>query len=197
MSAAPHPSDIGYAGLKMSADEFLALGETHERYELIDGLVVMSPSPSVRHKETLAEIIHQLKTYAGRTKAIRVLPETDVRFRADKVYRPDISVYAADALPPEVDRLTLPPALIVEVLSPGTKPLDLLTKRDDYDDAGVQEYWVADPATGDVRCWQRQTGPAGHSRLCELPPEGDTVTSSAFPGLVLDLRPLRKIAGVS
>lgn len=99
MSAAPHPSDFGYAGLTMSADEFLALGETQERYELIDGVVVMSPSPTVRHNEILAEIIHQLKAYAGRTRAIRVLPETDVCFRGDKVYRPDISVYAADALP--------------------------------------------------------------------------------------------------
>lgn len=198
MSAVPsYPSDVGYAGLKMTADEFLALGETSERYELIEGVVVMSPSPTARHNVMLLEIALQLRRYGDETGEITVVPETDVRFMADKVYRPDISVYAAEAVPSLSGRLSLPPALIIEVLSPGTKSLDLLTKRDDYDAAGVLEYWAADPATGDVRCWQRQTGAAGHSRLCEIPPEGDTVTSTAFAGLVLDLRPLRKIAGTA
>lgn len=194
MSAVPrHPAELGYAGLKMSADEFLALGETAERYELVDGVVVMSPSPTPGHNELLLEIAMQLRTFADRTRSARVFIETDVRFERDKVYCPDISIYRADRLPPKVERLELAPELIVEVLSPGTKALDLITKRDDYDAAGVAEYWAADADSGEVRCWQRQTG-AGGSRLCEIPPQGDTLSSSAFPGLVLDLRPLRAIA---
>ena len=37
------------------------------------------------------------------------------------------------------------PDLVVEILSAGSKPLDLITKRDDYDAFGVGEYWVVDP----------------------------------------------------
>src|SRR5256885_1453627 len=53
MSALPKPlgSDIGYAGLRMTADDYLGLGETQERYELINGVVFMSPSPTPRHSE--------------------------------------------------------------------------------------------------------------------------------------------------
>lgn len=190
MSAAPRfDPELGYVGLKMTADEFLALGETQERYELIDGVVVISPGALPRHNEVLLEIAFQLQAYARQSGDARVFPETDVRFDSGKVYRPDISVYRADRLPARVERLDQPPDLIVEVLSGGSKPLDLITKRDDYDAAGVAEYWAADPNTGDVRCWQRRG-----SRLCETPPEGDTVASTAFPGLILDLRPLREIA---
>lgn len=194
MSAAPRfPPEFGYAGLKMNAEEFLALGETAEQYQLIDGVVVMSPSPAPGHNELLLEIALQLRAYADSTGAARVFIETDVRFKLNKVYCPDISIYRAADLPPKVERLESPPELIVEVLSPGTKALDLITKRDDYEAAGVAEYWAADPDSGVVRCWQRQTG-AGGSRLCEIPPQGDSLSSSAFPGLVLDLRPLQAIA---
>ena len=92
------------------------------------------------------------------------------------------------------ERLTEPPDLIVEVLSPGTKPLDLITKRDDYEAAGVAEYWVVDPAGGDVRCWQRQPARSGTPRLYERPVEPDELPSQAVAGFTLDLRPLRKIA---
>lgn len=195
MSAVPrYPSDIGYAGLKMTAEDFFSLGETAERYELIDGVVVMSPSASARHNEIAAQIVHQLLAHAGSAGAIRVFPETDVKFRGDKVYRPDISVYRRDRLPANVERLTEPPDLIVEVLSPGTKPLDLITKRDDYDAAGVAEYWAVDPATGDVRCWRQQPARSGATRLYEMPVEPDELASQALAGFTLDLRPLRKIA---
>jgi Uma2 family endonuclease len=195
MSAAPRfPPELGYAGLKMTADEFLSLAETPERYQLIDGVVVMSPSASAGHNEIAAEIIYQLKAYAGKSGAIRVFPETDVRFRADKVYCRDVSVYLTSRLPDRPERLDIAPDLVVEVLSPGTKALDLITKRDDYDAAGVREYWAVDPANGDVRVWQQRTG-AGGQRLCEAPPEGETIASTALAGLVLDLRPLRAIAG--
>lgn len=195
-AAARFPPELGYAGLKMTAEEFLALGETAERYELIDGVVIMSPSATPGHNELLLEIAVQLRGYADRTRAARVFIETDVRFRGDKVYCPDISVYRAERLTAKPARLEQPPDLIVEVLSPGTKALDLITKRDDYDAAGVAEYWAVDAAasgTGPLlRCWQRQTG---GGRLCEVPAEGDAFGSSAFAGLELDLRPLRAIAG--
>jgi Uma2 family endonuclease len=178
----------------MTADEFLALGETQERYELIDGVVVMSPSALPNHNEILLEIAGQLRDYIKRGGHARVFPETDVRFSPTKVYCPDISVYRPDRLPAIATRLDVPPDLAIEVLSAGSKLMDLFTKRDEYDQAGVLEYWVVDPTTLRVHCWQRRS--PGDKRLYEMPVEGDTLGSSAFPGLVLDLRPLRAIAGI-
>jgi Uma2 family endonuclease len=190
MSAAPRfPPELGYAGLKMSADEFFALGETQERYELIDGVVVMSPSPLPRHSAIALRIAQQLLGHADRTGSVVVYHEIDVRFGDRKVFRPDISVYRAERLPDQVERLELPPDLVVEVLSEGTKALDLITKLEEYDRGGVKEYWVADPATGTLRCWRRQG-----MQLVEDAVTGDELASSAFPGFALDLRPLRAIA---
>jgi Uma2 family endonuclease len=190
MSAAPrHPSNLGYTGLRMTADEYLALGETQERYELIDGVVVMSPSATGDHNEISAEIIHQLKLFSGQQRCVRILPETDLRISDEKVYRPDISVYRRERLSGRVRYLTEPPDLIVEVLSPATALLDLNRKRDDYARFGVQEYWIVDPESGDIRAWRR----AGEA-FSEAPVEGDALRSWTFADLVLDLKPLRAIA---
>ncbi len=190
MSAAPrYPQDMGFHGLRMTAEEYLALGETPERYELIHGVVVMSPSALPNHNRVLSKILHQLETFAERGGAIQVFPETDVRFLGDTVYRPDVCVFRAERLPGRVERLELAPDLVIEVLSPGTKPVDLITKRDDYERFGVGEYWAVDPTTAAARCWRRQG-----SRLLEIPAEGDTVPSSAIEGFSLDLGPIRAIA---
>lgn len=191
MSAAPrYPRDLGYAGLRMSADEYLALGETQDRYELIDGIVVMmSPSPFASHNEIAAEIVYQLKSFADRSGGVRIFPETDVRFSANTIYKPDISVYRSERLPAKVQRLDLPPDLVVEVLSTGTQALDLITKRDDYERFGVGEYWAVDPKSGDVRCWRRHA-----QRLLEASPTGDALECAVLPGMVLDLARVRALA---
>lgn len=174
--------EIGYHGLCMTAEEYCALGETDDRYELIHGVVCMSPSPVPRHNEVMYRIMAQLSRHAG----LRVFPETDLRLSPATVYRPDICVYKAEALPAEVTRLDLPPSLIVEVLSPKTKPLDLITKRADYERFGVGEYWVVAPAECTVRQWCR--GPTG---FVERVSGESSVRCEALPGLVLDCTALR------
>src|ERR1043165_9746023 len=95
MSAAPkYPRDVGYAGLKMTAEEFFALGETQEILELIDGVVVMSPSPTPRHQLPVVELLKQIFAWQSAHAAARVFPDTDVRLASGKVYRPDLVVYA-------------------------------------------------------------------------------------------------------
>ncbi len=187
MSAVPrYPSDIGYAGLHMTADEYLALGETPDRYELIEGVVVMSPSPTPWHQQLIVELILQLGLARKRLPGLTFFPDTDLRLTAQKVYRPDISVYRPGRLAKVPARLDTPPDLVVEILSPGSKPLDLITKRDDYDKFGVGEYWVLDPADGSVRRWVREG-----TRLQERTTDGDTVESAAISGFVLQLSSLR------
>jgi Uma2 family endonuclease len=187
MSAAPrNPIGLSYAGLRMSADQYLAIGETPDRYELVNGVVLMSPSGTPDHSDVFLEVSHQLQVFARKTGAIHVYAETDVRFAPDTVYRPDLCVYRKQRLPAKPARLTEPPDLIVEVLSPGTKQYDLLTKRDDYDRFGVSEYWAIDPEDGTVRCWVRESG-----RLVPKPVTGDSIASTALPGFALHIDEFR------
>src|SRR3954468_18057762 len=113
MSAPRYPSDLGYNGLRMTADEYLALGETADRYELIDGVVVMSPSPFPDHSEIINEIVFQLVGFERSGGGIRVFADTDVRLTSGKVYRPDIAAYRSDRLQGKVLHLTTPPDLAV------------------------------------------------------------------------------------
>jgi Uma2 family endonuclease len=77
---------------------------------------------------------------------------------------------------------------VIELLSPSTRAFDLTTKRDDYEAFGVQEYWAIDSADARARCYRRD-----QDLLIEVPVRGDTLPSSAMPGLTLDLRPIRAL----
>jgi Uma2 family endonuclease len=173
----------------MTADEYLALGQTQERYELIDGVVVMSPSSAPGHGEIAAQITGQLIAFSERAGIIRVFSEIDVRVSETEVVRPDICAYLTERLPQRPRRFESPPDLIVEILSPGTRAVVLITKRDDYEKFGVAEYWAVEPADGRVRCWQRRG-----VHLVEAVVQGDSLPCEAIPGFVLDLRRLRRLA---
>ncbi len=193
MSAAPrYPHDVGFAGLRMTAEEFFALGETPDRYELIDGVVVMSPSPALRHQVLIRYLLRELEsTAAGRDSLIAM--DTDVRLSGARVYCPDVLIYAPGRFSEVPERLTTPPDLIIEVLSPGSKPLDLITKRDDYDAFGVGEYWAVDPSSVTARVWRRAT--PTDKRMLEAGTEGDVLECAAVPGLRVDWGTVRKAMG--
>jgi len=150
MSTAPRKHSM--AGGRMTADDFYAIGETEERYELVDGVVIMTPSPRPVHREIVQEILAQFRSQQPDR---RTFAEIDVFFGEHHVYRPDLAVYAPGRLPADPDRLASPPDLLIEVVSPSTRTMDLVTKRDDYERFGVGEYWAVDVAADRIRCWRR------------------------------------------
>src|SRR3954462_2523251 len=140
MSVAPrYPRDLGYAGLTMTADEYLALGETEDRYELGHGVVLMSPSPLPIHSLVIMRLQQQILAFADRGRSVALFSDTDVLFDDAIVYRPDLSVYAASRIPAVPRRLDLAPDPVVEVLSPSSRGLDLMSKPKDYEKFGVGE----------------------------------------------------------
>jgi Uma2 family endonuclease len=173
----------------MTAADFFTIGQTAERLELVDGVVLMSPRPTPLHQTMLRLILRQIETYLDEHEGAACFPEVDWELRPDTVYSPDIACYAPGRLGAIPARLTAPPDLVIEILSPGTKAFDLTTKKDDYERCGVAEYWAIDGADARARCYQRQ-GP----RLVETPGAGDHLDSGALPGFSLDLRPLRAAA---
>ncbi len=187
MSAVPRqPIDNGYVGLRMTAGEFLAIGETEERLQLIDGVVVMSPRPTGRHQNSIRLIQQQLERYLLTNPGAIYFVEVDLKLSDRKVYTPDLACYRAGRDVGIPDRLTLPPDLIIEVLSPGNKAFDLTKKKDDYESFGIGEYWAFDPADGRLRVYTRE----GDS-LLERAVRDESVPSAALPDFTLDLRPLR------
>jgi Uma2 family endonuclease len=126
----------------LSADEYLALRDDGFRYQVINGVVVMSPSPTPRHQAVLMAISAQVFGYLNRNPIARVFPDIDVRFGPDLVYRPDLVVIRTERLPKPLQRIDIVPDLIVEILSPGSEAMDQHTKKSDYERFGVREYWI-------------------------------------------------------
>lgn len=137
----------------LTVRDYLALGEDQDsRYELVEGVPVMSPSPMLRHDEAALclamALAPQLPGHLG------VVLDTDVDLELappdepGTVRRPDVLVYArAAAHRVEEEGGVLRAAdvaLAVEIVSPGSRRIDHVLKRSEYQDAGIPHYWIVD-----------------------------------------------------
>ncbi|MFN0136431.1 MAG: Uma2 family endonuclease [Phycisphaerae bacterium] len=183
----------GYAGLRLTADEYFALPDDGNRYELIDGVVSMSPSPLNSHQLILAEVVFQLESYVRPAKLGRVYIEADVRLATrpdgrDLVYRPELHFVRADRLHLVGERTTIVPDIVLEVLSDDSRGRDLITKLGDYREARVGEIWMIDPRN-EVFAFYRLRGDAYE----ELRPVSGKYASAVVPGFELNLDPIRAL----
>lgn len=189
MSAAPQlPLDSPCAGLRMTADEFLALGETDQRLELVDGVVVMSPSPVPLHQRIARLLMRQIEDTLP--PGAQLFHETDVVLAHRLVYCPDIVAYAPGKLRGIPARLDTPPDLAIEILSPENRRKDLVTKREDYEKHGVGEYWIIEPAGVAATILVRQ-GERFVERTLS-PAEADAVVCQSIRGVRVDLGQVRR-----
>jgi Uma2 family endonuclease len=168
----------------VSEAEFRSLPETTQRLELIDGELIVSPSPSYQHQEMLSRIVVALRRWAGaQQRPITIgLAPLDVRFAPGRILQPDAFVLFEQLSAAQEGPIESIPALCVEVLS-SNRAHDRLTKRFAYAAAGVGELWTVEP-TGSVERW---TG-AGLSQSELL---SDRLRSPLLPGFELDLAELR------
>jgi Uma2 family endonuclease len=118
--------------------------------ELINNQLFMSPSPIFEHQNILLDIAFQLRNFlkTGERGTVIVAP-FDVKLDlTGNAVQPDITVILkSNANQIRDGRYSGAPDLIVEILSPGNKDHDLITKKDLYEKFGVKEYWVVDPET--------------------------------------------------
>jgi len=177
-----------YRGLRMSAVEYLSLEDDGNRYELIDGVVCMSPSPSFWHQKIITEIASQIRVFLDQNPLGDVAVEVDVRLRENLVYRPDVVFLSAAKAGRCRDALTETPDLIVEVVSPDSRPFDTKTKRRDYEQAGVGEYWLIDPERESFTFLVLDD-----RTFAEKAQTDSAFESTVLPGLVLDLERIRQM----
>jgi Uma2 family endonuclease len=144
------------------------------RYELVDGTLLVSAAPSLQHQRVLGNL-HLLLRAACPPDLEVFLAPTDYQPTQTRSLQPDLLVVTRDDPGPKA--VTLPLALAVEVLSPSSRSVDLVLKRELYEQSALQAYWVVDPDELTVRAWVLQGG-----RLVEQPV--DLTTSTTLPGPV-------------
>jgi Uma2 family endonuclease len=138
-----------------SRDEVLALPDDGNRYELIDGELLVSPSPRGPHQRAVLALYRRVDPFVRERRiGSTMLAPADLDLRSGQLVQPDLFVvpYRADGREPIEWRDYEIPFLIVEVSSPSTVRHDRTTKRRRFQRSGVAEYWIVDP---DGRTFER------------------------------------------
>ncbi len=127
-------------------EQYAALDDG-QRYEVVNGVLYMTPAPGIPHQDAVGRFLYYLLSYVefpGRGKVL-VAP-CDVELAPNIVVQPDVLV----VLKAHKGRVTKShivgaPDVAIEISSPGTATYDRREKYDLYARAGVQEYWLVDP----------------------------------------------------
>ncbi|MAS36943.1 MAG: hypothetical protein CL610_23265 [Anaerolineaceae bacterium] len=127
-------------GTSLSAEMFRALPESNQIIEHVDGVVIVSPSPTILHQRLVLRTYDLLRQIAPSGEVFTA--PLDV-YLGDDTVQPDVFWVAEGSAchPTDNDRFAGPPELIVEVLST-SEGRDRVIKFDLYEQHGVQEYWL-------------------------------------------------------
>ncbi|MXG90426.1 Uma2 family endonuclease [Nocardioides flavescens] len=135
--------------------DFEALPDDGRRYELLDGAIVVTPSPGFRHQVAIGSLFRLLAD-AAPAHLHACLSPLDTYLPTGDILEPDVLV-----IDPRIvvdDKVRGVPLLAVEVLSPSSRRRDVGDKLTAYRDAGVPSYWVVDPVDPRLRVWALRDG---------------------------------------
>ena len=164
-------------------DEYRALPDDGPRYELIYGELFMMPSPKAIHQFVIGELFAVLRTHAKQARlGVALFAPDDARLSGCSAVQPDIFFFSAarkQSLGP--DFAGGAPDLVVEVLSPSNRRLDLIVKRTLYAASGIPEYWIVDPDKRTISVNVREGAHYADTVFAQGP-----LVSLIFPGIVID-----------
>ncbi|SDL31115.1 Endonuclease, Uma2 family (restriction endonuclease fold) [Lentzea albidocapillata subsp. violacea] len=163
----PHGRPLTWADLEAMPDD-------GHRFELVDGVLVMSPSPRPVHQRVVARLLVALTAVCP--PELEVLPApVDVVLADDTVFIPDLVVGRREQFSKQA--LIGPPVLAVEVLSPRTRHVDLELKRAKFQEVGCENYWVIDYDSPWLRCLHLENG----VYVEQARSEGEEIIELQFP----------------
>jgi Uma2 family endonuclease len=113
------------------------------RYEVVDGVLLVTPAPLTIHQTAAFELAVALRQRCPDDLKVFVAP-TDYRPTPTRSVQPDVLVCRRKDVGPKL--IEKPLLLAVEVLSQSTSLADRVLKRRLYEQAGVASYWIFDPA---------------------------------------------------
>lgn len=177
--AMPAPSQ-----LEWTAEMARALPEDGNRYEVLDGELLVTPPPSQRHQRAMELLYLTLAPYARGSRLMHAhFAPCEIEFSATRSVQPDLFVVRLvnGKMPADVE-LPHELLLVVEGLSPATARYDRRKKRPLFQSEGVPELWIVDIDARVIERW----------RPADERPEVLTETLSwqpldDYPALIIDL----------
>ncbi len=138
-------------GRALTRSDLDSMPDDGHRYELLDGVLVVSPAPRIVHQQVSGKLFRLLHASAVDGTLEVLFAPFDVLLSEDTVIQPDLIVAPRESF---TDRdLPGPPLLAVEVLSPSTRGIDLMLKKERLQRAGCPHYWVVDPDEPSITAW--------------------------------------------
>ena len=181
------------AGIHITPREFdRAWFEEGYRYELVDGVLIVLPSPLENERDPNDELGHLLRSYHDNhpqgSTLDSTLPEHTIR-TGDNRRKADRVVWAGLGRLPKRNEV---PTIVIEFVSEGKRNWlrDYETKRDEYLACGVVEYWIFDRFERTLTVYKRE-GRKPRKRVFR---ENSTYQTDLLPGFELPLKALFKLA---
>ena len=172
--------------VKLTYEDYCA-APADNRYELLDGELIMVPAPNLKHQVVSGKIYTPLSQFIeDQALGTLLYAPCDVLFSDNNVLQPDLLFVSRERehLLRDGQKVQGPPDLVVEILSPSTAERDRGSKLALYSRYGVTEYWVVDPVAETIQIHRLQGGTVVPTRSFG---RGETLLSPLLPGLELHL----------
>jgi len=126
-------------------EEYLEL-DINRLLEFTDGFLEVLPMPTTMHQRILAFLYNALNGWVTAHQLGEVLfAALKVRIRNRKYREPDLLFMRSEHAARVGNQYWERPDLVMEIVSEKNRRHDLETKRDEYGQAGIPEYWIVDP----------------------------------------------------
>jgi Uma2 family endonuclease len=177
------------AGQLLTVDDLDRTPDDGRRYELVDGVLVVSPAPGIPHQEVVSELLVLLRQACPR--GVRAVAGAAVQMALSTELIPDIvAVRFADFGGP---RITRAPLLAVEVQSSSTRVFDRSLKKTLYQDFGIASYWIVVPDLGHPELIAFELRDGRYVEAAHVRDKQAFRTQQPFP---FEVTPARLIAGL-
>jgi Uma2 family endonuclease len=168
------------------------LPDSSDRYEIIDGELLVTKAPHWKHQKTLVKICSLLNIWSEATGLGEVVQAPGIIFSDADNFIPDAVWISHERLAAALDgagHLTISPELIIEVLSAGAENerRDREIKLNLYANQGVLDYWILDWRSQQVEIYRSQSGTLQLVSTLSL---GDHLTSPLLPNFSCEVERL-------
>jgi len=175
----------------LTYEEYRALPEDGNRYEVVGGGLIMTAAPMVDHQHVLKRLFRVLDRWAQANNWGEIyFAPIEVYLGEEDFLQPDlVGVSKARLGIVKEKNIVGTPDLIVEILSFSTARYDRIHKANTFAKHGVPHYWILDPAPHTLEAFELEKG---KYRLVFAQSEDDGFEPTLFPGLKIPLGELWK-----
>lgn len=169
---------------KLDYEDYARLPDDGKRYEILDGELYVTASPSLLHQRLSKRLQRRLEDFFE----VRGLGEVfnapiDLILAQHDIVVPDLVIVAE---PGQLSARAIEgaPLLVVEILSPSTRTRDRGAKMGRYATLGIPHYWIVDPDAQTIECWRLESG---QYRLVTQATVPEVLMHPDWPELAIDL----------